>query len=90
MRDMALAQIKIGKVGLSAHRIVPTRKKASDIRSMIRRPYMSESFAKSSVTKAAPRDGIEISQAYKAIPFKSAAILGLAIVNVWMKYVLQK
>ena len=66
MRDMVLAPIKIGKVGLSALRIVPTRKKANAIRSIIRRPYMSENLAKRSVTKAAARDGIEIDQAYKA------------------------
>jgi len=47
--------------------------------------FLGLKLANRSVTKAAARDGIEISQAYKAIPFKSAAVLGLAIVNVWMK-----
>jgi hypothetical protein len=40
---------------------------------------------KSSVANAAAREGIEIDQAYKDMPFRSAAILGLAMPRVWMK-----
>jgi hypothetical protein len=46
---------------------------------------MSENLLNSSVTKAEAREGIEIDQEYRAIPSRSAAILGLAITRVWTK-----
>jgi hypothetical protein len=66
-------------VGLSAARIDPAAKKSREISSMVRLPYMSDSFPKSMVENAIARAGNDMAHENRAIPFRSAAIMGEAI-----------
>ena len=61
-----------------------------EISSMILRPYISENLLNRRVTKAAAREGIESDQEYRAMPSRSAAILGLAMPSDWMKKLMVK
>jgi hypothetical protein len=57
---------------------------------MILLPYMSENLLNSNVTNAAARLGMESDHAYRDMPSRSAAILGLAIPSVCMKKLIVK
>ena len=78
-RPMIMRAIMLNtNVGLAAASIDPAVRKNREISSMILRPYMSDSFPKSKVEGAIARAGRDIAHENRAIPFRSAAILGEA------------